>query len=393
MKTIDDHFLNWTLEWERAQHQERSCRIDLEDQADRERSERIARLKLKDVPTEIGDKIDEHIIAQIVEANDSAEGLLTLIMGDSHSGKSHIRRRLERIKMLQPRRRGDGHGIVRPYLAVVAPAPSTLKALGASILNRLNPPSDARRRKMPSEAHAIWEQVRAELKSQGVAYLFIDEIHNLFVSTDGRASQKELEATAKTLKTLMVNPDFPVNLVLFGTQKESSKLPGLFKELETRTTPFSIEPLRNAQDVVTFVDQLTSQYEGLDASPLREGDIPERLLLATGGHRGRLAKLLVDAARHVVNRGHTVIDRDVLAESYMPPKDRTDTKPFAGPLAARLLLPDQIGAKVLTPNEIEGRLFAGDLPEPLTPRRKRGASPDTQTASKRRRSATAGEIG
>lgn len=256
------------------------------------------------------------LFSQMVEKiNVGGEGTLLAFYGSSQSGKSHILRRLRRHKLLQPRKTEEG--IVRPLIMLEAPSPCTLKALGVVILENLKFP-EGRGTSMEelllefksTETHLVWNQVRALLEAQGVCVLVLDEIHNVFVGQ----GTNEREQTAMTIKALLVSERWPLQVVLSGTTYKTKKFVDDFPELKERVKRVEVKaiPRNKMDDMKLFLESIEGQLDLSEASNLGAGDMPERFWLASRGHRGRVARLIFEAAELAYGAHKSRIDRKIL---------------------------------------------------------------------------------
>ena len=240
------------------------------------------------------------------------EGALIAILGDSHSGKTHILRRLSWHIQLQEEA-GTG-GLYRPLVMVKARAPSTMKGLGEDILTELrrrgHAPVEARNLSHRTAAD-IWSEVRALLQAYGVSILIIDEVHNILV----RDGAKDYEATAAAIKSMVIDDVWPMTVVLAGTREKTGRLIDNSEELTQRAERVVIEPIAkgDAEDIRAFVSGIEAQLDLPQRSGLAEGDRPIRFWLASNGHRGRIAKLIYRAAEKAYMNGLPRLDNALLA--------------------------------------------------------------------------------
>jgi hypothetical protein len=237
------------------------------------------------------------------------EGHCLVIYGRTGAGKTHILKQLLKHPDLQ--REETAEGLYRPLLKVVAPAPCTLRTLGLRILHRLG----YRPRKSLRE-HDVWERVYANLASQGVAILVIDEMHNVL---KGR-NVNEREKIAMTLKSLMVSEENPMQLVLSGLS-DLKKFVDTYEEFHRRSHFLELTPLRPLTDdkkLLAFLSALEKSI-GMDTCGFTEHDMPQRFLIASRGLVGRMAYFVQEAATIAISLDDTEVTQEYLAEAYRRP--------------------------------------------------------------------------
>lgn len=273
--------------------------------------DRVAKLKLIDVPTKQSDAFVNFMLRKSIIGNAGGPESVVVLYGESHSGKSHILNQVTWIKRLMPYE--SSKALIRPLVSVEAPAPSTLKALGIEILDALDPRLEARTKTVAAETHVIWRRVRALLRLHRVKFLVIDEIHNVFL---GKAL-KEIGEIANTIKKLLVSKDWPVCVVLCGTEEAISfvdKSPELFN----RSKRFSICPIPPTDHVELrdFLKEIESQLDFTQLLGLDLGDLPDRFRWASRGLRGRIARLIADAAEIAYVHDSPCLSLADLAQAY-----------------------------------------------------------------------------
>jgi hypothetical protein len=150
--------------------------------------------------------VKRHFEGLLGRAAAGFEGSCLLIHGRAGAGKTHIINQLTTNPDLQPDVTAES--FCQPVLKVVAPVPCTLSTLGLRILQELG--YIPRKKLMQNE---LWDRVEANLKSQGVSMLVIDEMQNVLI---GR-NVVEQEKIAMMLKSLMVLEENPIQLVLSGS--------------------------------------------------------------------------------------------------------------------------------------------------------------------------------
>ena len=253
------------------------------------------------------------------------EGALIAILGESHSGKTHILRRLSWHIQLQEDTREQG--LYRPLVRVKVRAPTTMKGLGEDILTELRkrdtpPASDNAPVRVRDLKHRtsrdIWSELGALLRSFGVSVLIIDEVHNVLT----RGAAEDYDATAAAIKSLVIDDNWPMTVVLAGTKAKMGRLIKKAKELQTRAECVVIEPIDkgHADEIKAFVVAIEKKLDLPESSGLGDEDRPERFWLASNGHRGRIAKLIYRAAEEAYKTARPRLDdalfADVLRRRY-----------------------------------------------------------------------------
>lgn len=143
------------------------------------------------------------------EDRDSAfhnrEGRALVVVGASGAGKTTAV-----LKMFQKHPDLADYGVLGkgcPVVSVRAPSPCTSKQLGRATLSALGYPIQ---REMAE--HRLWEEVRTRLESTGTSVLHWDEMQHVTQT----ANKIEIQRVVNTLKALMVDPNWPISLVMAG---------------------------------------------------------------------------------------------------------------------------------------------------------------------------------
>jgi hypothetical protein len=326
---IEAEFLPVTVEDLIDENPKKHERIRVTDPDEKEFISRIRKFRLIHCPTKDYKNARNLFVQTVAEINAGGEGALLAIYGSSQSGKSHILRQLRRHKMLQ--KVTTPEGIIRPLIMLEAPSPCTLKALGVAILEKLKFP-DGRDSSLDGflakssdpQTHFVWRQVQALLEAHGVSVLIIDEIHNVLVGK----GKTELEETAMTIKSLLVNERWPMQVVISGTSEKTKTFIDTFPELQERVRRVEIQPIprKDVKQLQHFVSSIEKQLAFPQPSHLDAGDMPDRFWLATKGHRGRVARLIFEAARFAHARGEASVTKksllDAVARRTTVPKGR-----------------------------------------------------------------------
>lgn len=347
-RTNESYFLPLDADSVIRRHPKKYRRIQSLDEDQRLLAEDRIALSLIHVETDIYKRVRDAFIEAVHAINGADEGTLIAIYGESQSGKTHILKRLMQHEKLQPkagRSRSDNNppagastadigndeeGEYRPLLMVRATAPGTQKGLGWDILCALKKEgvqSSEERKNNPvfgrTTSTDIWNQVRALLEANGTSILIIDEIHSILVG-DGEKQQKQ---TAAILKSLVVDEDWPMTLVLAGVTDKTTKLLREVHELGERAISFEVAPIErgNLSEVQTFVQSIEAKLPFDKISGLcPDHGTAVAFWKASQGYRGRISRLLRRAAWTVCNKGGECVTIEDVEEAYKPTAAREE---------------------------------------------------------------------
>ncbi len=259
-----------------------------------------------------------------LHARAGLKGKARIIYGPTGSGKTHL---IERF-ISQPRfssfEDAERNATIRPLVAVSAPEPCTLSALGRRLYTALTQgvlPRNVRE-------HDIWFRVGTQIGGQQVRIVVIDEIHHVLI---GR-NETEREKVAETLKGLMVgeltaiDPDGerrsvafrPVCLVMSGMPQIKPFIQS-HGQLRRRCAFTRIEPVLEGAPGLEQIRAFLG-YLG-EAMPIAQGlDTPDmalRFRKASEGYLGFVTFLVKQAAYLAIDEGVELIDPiEHLAEVY-----------------------------------------------------------------------------
>ncbi len=225
---------------------------------------------------------------------------ITLIEPAGGGKTTAVRRLLSKNAALNP-----AGGPAR-HLHVQVPSPATLKSLGLEILRSTGFQGVAAR----TTAWDIWGIVRHRLSVLGIAVLWIDEAHDMFLS----GSAREIDDMLKMLKSLMLG-EAGVILILSGTGR-LSEMTSYDPQVDRRFT--KVVPT----DLVVGghedkVGKLVADYArraglGLEWSDEMSG----RLIRASRGRFGRAVETVVNAIERALLDGVATLTATQFAEAW-----------------------------------------------------------------------------
>lgn len=186
-------------------------------------------------------------------------------------------------------------------ISLRVPSPATLKFLGQMILRALGYNLSAER-----QAWYIWDLARHQLRQRRVLFLHLDEAQDL----SSRGTTSELNAVASMLKTLMTDPDWPVGILLSGTEELERVLnhdPQLARRMDAvHFAPLS--PVAHAPDVTGLIGDYATRA-GLSAAPDSQSlALAERLIHAAAFQFGLVIEITIAAIEVALLEEATVLE-------------------------------------------------------------------------------------
>lgn len=94
-----------------------------------------------------------------------------------------------------------------PLVGITAPSPSTLGQVGIRLLEVMGYALDR-----DLKENQAWFRVRSQMKINQVLFLWLDDLNNVLTMS----SEEEIQKVRDTLKDLMNNPDWPLQLIVSG---------------------------------------------------------------------------------------------------------------------------------------------------------------------------------
>jgi Bacterial TniB protein len=247
-------------------------------------------------------------------ANNRAPGKGIVIVGPSGAGKSRLLEETFRDHAAFPN--FSIKGTWCPLIAVTAPSPCTLGQLGIRVLDLMD--YDLRREIRENNA---WLRVRQQLRENNILFLAFDDLQHVLHGY----SEDEVQKVRDTLKDLMTNPEWPMQIILSGIPE---LLPFFRHDRQLRRRLrfmylMKLVPKEHAE----FLEQALKHYADevkLKIAIQPADDLVARLLHAGQYEMGITLEILAEAMEEA-------LDRDARSVTL------TD---FANAYAGRNLMPD-----------------------------------------------------
>ncbi|MGZ3215101.1 ATP-binding protein [Paracoccus sp. T5] len=215
-------------------------------------------------------------------------------------------------------------------VSIRVPSPATLKFVGQTLLRALGYQISSER-----QAWYIWDLVRHHLKERKILFVHLDEAQHLA----SRGTRHELNSVASMLKTLMTDPEWPVGIILSGTQELEDILnhdPQLARRMDTVHFE-SLSPVAHSNDVLDLVETYCCKAElepGKDILELMHG---ERLIHAAANQFGLVIVLTLAAIEQAYLADAPLLTRAHFAKAYHLRTSCDDTfNPFIIPDFVRI---------------------------------------------------------
>jgi hypothetical protein len=203
-----------------------------------------------------------------------------------------------------------------PLIRIGAPSPSTLAQLAIRALEPMG--YDIVREIRENNA---WLRVRQQLRINNILFLSIDDLQHVLHGF----SEEEIQKVRDTLKDLMTNPDWPVQLILTGIPEVLSFF-RKDRQLRRRLRFMHLTKLTPKQHA-EFLKESVEHYAaetGLRLAIPETDDLVARLLHAGQYEMGMTLEILSEAVEHAVDRNSKSVTLGDFANAY----------------AARNLMPD-----------------------------------------------------
>ncbi|PWB82888.1 MAG: hypothetical protein C3F11_09475 [Methylocystaceae bacterium] len=259
------------------------------------------------------------------------EARALVVVGGSGAGKTRsIRRLFEKHPAL------TGFGTVGsgcPLVSITAPSPCTLRQLGRATLWELGYPIE----RSDLKEYRIWELVRRQIRSTGATMIHFDEMQHVTQV----ANVVERQKVANTLKSLMVDPEWPVSLILSGIDDLIAFIES-DPQLRRRASFLRFEPLAREEHAAQMI-ALASDVVGTAGLGLKvdsRADLGSRLLHAASYQFGIMIDLILEAIYQALVRLPPTVDHD---DRYVDIDDFAHAyaaRTGCGPAANPFLTPD-----------------------------------------------------
>ncbi|WP_458791622.1 TniB family NTP-binding protein [Yoonia sp. MH D7] len=159
----------------------------------------------------------------------------------------------------------------------------------------------------------LWEKVHFQLKAKNVTILHLDEAQDIW----GQANKPQRKAVINTLKSLSQNKEWPVILVLSGTE-EMKEMLNVDQQLGRRIKPTEITPIAKATDAKTVRSVITSYVAESGLSGFTETDpkFIDRFFVACCNRLGIAVKIIIGAIQQAVLVGDTALDQKHFTRAF-----------------------------------------------------------------------------
>jgi len=192
------------------------------------------------------------------------------------------------------------------YVEVTVPNPATQKRIGKAILKAVGVED-------VSERTPAWEMFRIarhRMSLLGIAVLWIDEAHDLFLS----GSAREIDEMLKTLKSLMQG-DSAVIVILSGTERLKG-ITSFDPQVSRRFSKIFPPDLQQGADNADLEDLIRSYCAEAGLVPDLTGDLAGRLIHASRKRFGRAIETLIDAIECALREGGDRLGIEHFAEAW-----------------------------------------------------------------------------
>lgn len=226
-------------------------------------------------------------------ANNRAPGKGFVITAPSGAGKSRLLDETFRGNAAFPNF-GD-RSTWCPLVSITAPSPCTLGQLGIRLLSLMD--YDLQREIRENTA---WLRVRQQIELNKILFVAIDDLQHVLHS----GGDEEVQRVRDTIKDLMTNPEWPVQLILTGIPE---MLPFFrFDRQLRRRFRFmhlgKLAPREHAEFLAEAVQHYVHEAK-LKLVIKPEEDLVARLLHAGQYEMGITLEILAEAVEHALDRG------------------------------------------------------------------------------------------
>jgi hypothetical protein len=249
-------------------------------------------------------------------ANNRAPGKALCIVAPAGAGKSSLVRENLRDNPAFPN--WGVKGAWCPMVSIAAPAPSTLGVLGIRLLELME--YDGIQRDLSE--NKVWLRVREQLRLNNILFLWIDDLNNVLHV----ASEEEIQKIRDTIKDLLSNPEWPVQLIVSGTK---DLLPFFrFDRQVRRRFRFlwlgKLTPKQDADFLEESIEHYASEGGLVLGKTIKDNDLVGRLMHSAVYEKGMSLEILAEACEEAIDRDSRTLEM----------------VDFANAFAARNFLPD-----------------------------------------------------
>lgn len=213
------------------------------------------------------------------------------VIGASGSGKTTgverlLRSHLTANRCLPCEGNSEGDPEERQIISLRIPSPATVKFVGLTILRGLGYPMNGNR-----QAWYIWNLVKYHLQQRRTLILHLDEAQDL----SAKGTERERQSVVNLLKSLMQDPDWPVCLILSGTD-ELVDILNFDPQLGRRFQPICFDPISDIADLPRIDRVLRTYAEKVPLELAAEVTTPEflqRLTHAAANEFGLMIEIII----------------------------------------------------------------------------------------------------
>ncbi|WP_324754337.1 TniB family NTP-binding protein [Roseovarius sp. Pro17] len=188
---------------------------------------------------------------------------------------------------------GTGPGGPNPVkiASVRVRTPATLRTAAEAVMDEIGYPTTTRNM-TDATLSVLWEKVHYQLKAQKVTVLHFDEAQDIW----GNANKPQRKAVINTLKSLSQNKEWPVILVLSGTE-ELKEMLNQDQQLGRRIKPTELRPISKATDAKVIRTVIKSFTTEVDLEGFIENDSKfiDRFFVACCNRLGIAIDLIIGA--------------------------------------------------------------------------------------------------
>jgi hypothetical protein len=211
-----------------------------------------------------------------------------------------------------------------PLIGITAPSPATLGQVGVRLLEVMGFPLNRDLRE-----NQVWFRVRAQIMINNVLFIWLDDLNNVLTMS----SEEEIQKVRDTLKDLLNNPGWPVQLIVSGIPdllsffRKDKQLRRRFRFLYLG----KLTPVDHAGFLRTAIEHYCELAKiKLAAKP--EEDLVGRLLHAGALEMGVCLEIAVDAVIEALERDSRELKGIDFANSFADRHTLSDDQnPFLAP--------------------------------------------------------------